>query len=114
MERKLTATHVWAESYDRELKDISAVQDEVRQRYEEAIASLKQFISRSPNILHAHLTLAAVYSELGQEAEARAEVAELLRINPNLSLEWLRQMVPFKDPAVLERFLAALRKAGLK
>ena len=28
----LSATHVWAESYDRELKDIFAVQDEVRQK----------------------------------------------------------------------------------
>ena len=46
--------------------------------------------------------------------EARAEVAEVLRLNPNLSLEWLKQHGPFKDPADLERYVAALRKAGLK
>jgi tetratricopeptide (TPR) repeat protein len=66
------------------------------------------------NIFDTHADLAIIYSELGQEEEAQAEVAELLRVNPDLSLEWLRQMAPFKDLAVLERFLTALRKAGLK
>jgi TolB-like protein/Flp pilus assembly protein TadD len=83
-------------------------------RSEEAIAPLKQYLSRYPNILGAHLTLAAVYSELGREAEAQAEAAAVLRLNPQFSLEVHRQRVPIKDPAVLERTLAALRKAGLK
>jgi adenylate cyclase len=75
---------------------------------------LQRYLSRYPNILGAHLTLAAVYSELGQAAEARAEAAEVLRINPKFSLEVLRQRLPYKDPADLERFLDGLRKAGLK
>jgi tetratricopeptide (TPR) repeat protein len=83
-------------------------------RDEEALVPLKQFLTRYPDILGAHLTLAAVYSELGKEAEARAEAAEVLRLNPQFSLEVHRQRVPIKDPAVLERHLAALRKAGLK
>jgi tetratricopeptide (TPR) repeat protein len=81
---------------------------------EEAIAPLKQYLARYPNFLGAHLNLAAVYSELGREAEARAEAAEVLRLNPNYSLEVHKQRVPVKDPAMLERHLAALRKAGLK
>jgi hypothetical protein len=60
-----------------------------------------------------HLILAAVYSDLGKDAEARAEAAEVLRLNPNFSLEIHKQRTPIKDPAVLERHLAALRKAGL-
>jgi tetratricopeptide (TPR) repeat protein len=83
-------------------------------RYEEARAPLQRVLSRYPNILDAHLTLAAVYSELGKEAEVRAEAAEVLRINPKFSLEIHRQRTPIKDPAVLERHIAALRKAGLK
>jgi adenylate cyclase len=83
-------------------------------RPEEAIAPLKQYLSHHPNILGAHLTLAAVYSELGREAEARAEAAEVLRLNPKFLLEVLKERTPIKDPAVLERQLAALRKAGLK
>jgi adenylate cyclase len=81
---------------------------------EEAIAPLKQYLTHYPNILGTHLTLAAVYSELGKETEARAEAAEVLRINPKFSLEVHKERVPIKDPAVLERHLAALHKAGLK
>ena len=55
-----------------------------------------------------------IYSELGWEEEARAAVAEVLRLNPNFTLATARQTWPMKDPADLERVLAALRKAGLE
>jgi predicted Zn-dependent protease len=83
-------------------------------RPEDAVAPLKQYLTRYPNILGAHLGLAAAYSELGKDAEARAEAAEVLRINPNYSLEVARQRSPLKDPVRLEQELAILRKAGLK
>jgi adenylate cyclase len=83
-------------------------------RYEEAIAPLQQVLTRYPNILGPHLNLAAAYSALGKEAEARAEVAEVLRLNPRFSLEVHKERAPIKDPTVLERHIAALRKAGLR
>jgi adenylate cyclase len=83
-------------------------------RYEDARDCLQRYLSRYPDILLIHLMLATVYSELGQAAEARAEAAEVLRLNPKFSLAVHRQRMPIKDPAVLERHLAALRKAGLK
>jgi adenylate cyclase len=83
-------------------------------RYEEAIVAFKKTLTWNPNFLPAHGLLAAVYSELGREEEARAEIAETLRLNPNNSLEGRRQRMSYKDQAVLERILAALRKAGLK
>jgi len=52
-------------------------------RTEEAIAALKKSLNGSPVDLDAHRLLAAVYSELGREAEAQAEATEVLRINPN-------------------------------
>ena len=83
-------------------------------RYEEAIVPLKKVLTLNPNSAAAHRSLAACYAELGRLEEARAEMAEVLRLNPNYSLEWVRQNAPYKDPADLERWLAALRKAGLK
>jgi adenylate cyclase len=80
----------------------------------EAIAPLRQFIVRYPDILDAHLALVAVYSELGQTADAQKEAAEVLRLNPKFSLAVHKERTPIKDPAVLERHIAALRKAGLK
>jgi adenylate cyclase len=82
--------------------------------YEEARTVLQRFLRRYPNILPAHLMLAAVDSELGQEAEAHSEATEVLRLNPNFSLEVHKQRMPIKDPAVLERHIAALKKAGLR
>ena len=82
--------------------------------YEEARAPLQRFLSHYPNHPLPHLMLAAVYSELGQAAEAQKEAAEVLRLNPHFSLEVHKQRMPIKDPAVLERHIAALRKAGLK
>jgi len=55
-----------------------------------------------------------MWSDLGKDPEARAETAEVLRLNPNFSLEVNRQRESIKDPALLERHIAALRKAGLK
>jgi adenylate cyclase len=83
-------------------------------RYEEAISALRTAVSRNSYYLYAHVTLAAVYSELGREEEARAEAAEVLRLSPEFSVASFSQRLPFKDPAILERFQAALRKAGLK
>jgi adenylate cyclase len=83
-------------------------------RYAEAQAPLQRYLSRYPNMLPAHLMLTVVYSELGQAAEARAEAAEVLRLNPKFSLAVHRRRMPIKDPAVLERHIAALSKAGLK
>ncbi|NOT56966.1 MAG: tetratricopeptide repeat protein, partial [Deltaproteobacteria bacterium] len=81
---------------------------------EEAIVALKKSLNGSLADLDAHLLLAAVYSELGRDVEAQAEAAEVRRINPKWSLEVWKQRVPYKDPAMLERVFAALRKSGLK
>jgi adenylate cyclase len=83
-------------------------------RYEEAVAASKELLARNSNFMLAHLQLANCYAQMGRLDEARAEVAEVLRIAPHFSLEALRQSFPFKDPAVLERELDAWRKAGLK
>ena len=71
---------------------------------------------RSTESIDGHLNLAILYCESGQEGKARAEAVEFLRLiaNPNFSLEVWGQRLPYKDPAMVERDLAALRKAGLK
>ncbi len=83
-------------------------------RYEEALIPLKKALPLVPNFLGLHWILAVCYAELGRQEEAQAEAAEMLRIYPQFSVEAWRPFMPFKDPAMLERELAALRKAGLK
>ncbi len=82
-------------------------------KHEEAIAALKKSLTRNPDLMVSHLVLAAIHSELGRTEEAQVEVAEVLRISPRASLESQREKLPYKDQAELERYLEALRKAGL-
>lgn len=82
-------------------------------RYEEAIVQLKKAITLSPDSLYPHTALAATYSLAGRDEEARAEVSEVLRIQPKISLESLAKRVAYKNKADIDRLIDALRKAGL-
>jgi adenylate cyclase len=83
------------------------------EQYDEAIQTFKNALDVSPNYLPAHAFLAASYSSLGRETEAAAAADEVLRINPKFSLESYAKTLPYKNKADVERYVAALRKAGL-
>jgi hypothetical protein len=51
---------------------------------------------------------------MGREKDARAEAAEVLRVNPKFSLNSLAKMLPYKDRSQTDKIVNALRKAGLK
>ena len=83
-------------------------------QYEEAIATYKKVLQLyGPDHLMAHLGLAVAYASIGREDEARAEGAEVLRIDPKFSLERYIKGLPF-DQSRKDRVADALRKAGLK
>jgi adenylate cyclase len=83
-------------------------------RYEKAIETLNRILDRNLDFMPAHLLLAASYSKLEREEEAQAEVAEVEKLSPQVSLVGLRQRLPYKDQEVLERLYDSMRKAGLK
>jgi adenylate cyclase len=83
-------------------------------QYEEAIAEFRKALHRAPHSQFSHLILAAIYSELGREEDARAAAAEVLRINPTFSLERWAKTHMYKNQADIDRVVEALRKAGLK
>jgi adenylate cyclase len=64
--------------------------------------------------LLAHLVLAGTYALMGREKEARAEAAEVLRIDPKFFLESYARRLPYKDQKTIDDWVSALRKAGLK
>jgi adenylate cyclase len=82
--------------------------------YEEALSAFKKSLNISPDAIVTRLRLAACYSSLGLEDEARAEVAAALKLNPRLSLGHLAKMLPYKNKADLDHVINDLRKAGLK
>jgi len=83
-------------------------------RFEEAVLAYKRVLQRLPDNFLAHLGLAVTYSMMGREQEARAEAAEVLRLNPKFSVDNYAKFLPYKDQARIDRFIDALRKAGLK
>jgi adenylate cyclase len=83
-------------------------------RFEEAVSAYKKAIQLAPDNFTAHLGLAITYSLMGREKEARAEVAEVLRINPKFSLDSWAKTLRIKDELIKDRTINALRKAGLK
>ena len=85
----------------------------MQQQYEKAIAALKEALTLNPFFLGSHLVLAFTYSETGQDEAARYHLEEALKTSPQLSLEGLKERLPFKDEAVLRRVLDTLGELGL-
>ncbi|BAV51169.1 guanylyl cyclase [Mesorhizobium sp. 113-1-2] len=82
-------------------------------RYDEAVDLLLQRLARNAVTDVSRALLAASYGHLGRFAEARAAWQELLRVNPDYSLEYRRKVLPYKNPADFELMVDGLRKAGV-
>ena len=80
--------------------------------YDESLEVSKQALHLNPDDLYVHL-LAVTYGLLDREAEAREAAAEVLRIDPDFSIEYFAKTSVIKDPADIKRLISALRKAGL-
>jgi TolB-like protein len=82
-------------------------------QYEESIVTWKKALKVSPNYLTAHRFLAACYSSIGRDEEARAAANEVLRINPKFTIESYEKRLGYKNKSDIKREVTALRKAGL-
>jgi adenylate cyclase len=51
---------------------------------------------------------------LGREEEARASAEEVLRIDPDFSVDRYAKIIPFKNRGKLKELIASYRMAGLK
>ncbi len=86
-------------------------------RFEEAVSAYKKAIQIAPDRVDSHHNLAATYSMMGLEKEARAEVAEVLRRNPKFLLDSYAKkpgILLYKEQSERDKVLDAMRKAGLK
>jgi hypothetical protein len=57
--------------------------------------------------------LAASYANAGRVGDAQWEVVEILTLDPALSIDRVREWVPFTTAEPLERMVDGLRLAGL-
>ena len=82
-------------------------------RQEEAIELMNKVLAIIPDFIPARRHLAVIYVDLNRMQEARAEIAEILRINPGYSISEWSARARYTDPAIRQRFVDNLRKAGL-
>ncbi len=83
------------------------------ERYSEAVGAFKKAVGHNPHFIFARLGLAASYGRLGQTRDAQAAFAECQSIFPDLDVAWIRNVVPYDEASVLDRFVEGLREAGL-
>jgi adenylate cyclase len=83
-------------------------------QYAKAIATLEKGLQIQSDHTFCLLYLSAAYSQAGMLEEAYKTAADFLRFNPKFTLKRFEKVVAYKYPAVKERYIKALREAGLK
>jgi adenylate cyclase len=83
-------------------------------QYSEALPVLQEHITRAPKHRSGHVWLAATHAQLSQFEEARAAAAEVLRLQPDYTIDGTQTKIgKFKYGRDEAHFLEGLRKAGL-
>jgi len=82
-------------------------------QYSEALPQLRECTSRAPNLRSGRVWLAANLAQLGRLDEARAEAAEVLRIEPKYTIDGTERRLFLHKPEHAEHLFDGLRKAGL-
>ena len=82
-------------------------------QYEEAGDVFQRAIESNPTSQRSHVWLAATYAQSDNIGDAEWEVVEILTLDPDFSIQRIRDNVPLKDPTDIEHFIGGLRKAGL-
>ncbi len=82
-------------------------------RYQDVVDLATEALREYPQYSTAWRQRCAAYAALDRMEEARADLAKLLELLPGLTIAEVRLRVPVRDPAAMETWLGALRKAGL-
>jgi tetratricopeptide (TPR) repeat protein len=85
-------------------------------QWQRSIDAFKRHLAHFANNFWAHAYLAVDYAELGHDEAARAEVAEVRRLDPQFTVDTVFPMASLDHkafPAEVDRFRADLHKAGL-
>jgi TolB-like protein len=81
-----------------------------RERFKEAIAAINR---KSRHFWWDHYMLGSCYSQLGMTSQAQAEMAELHRLRPKVTIKELMIAEPYQNNEDSQRLVDGLRKAGL-
>jgi adenylate cyclase len=82
-------------------------------RYEDGVACTRRCTQIAPSFPTAYRQLAACHAMLGALDDARAALEDLGRYLPSPSLSQVRERVPIRSEADMQKFLEGLRRAGM-
>jgi len=82
-------------------------------RYADAADNQRRAVELSPHFTTAWRSLAAAAGQSGDLELAAAALAETLRLQPNLTIDWLEKYHPIVKAEDRARYIEGLRKAGL-
>jgi len=92
---------------------VAAYAQFVGRHYDEAMRLARAAIRLRGDHVGGHRVLTAAAAMAGQADVAAAALQELRRAQPNISLAWIADQMPFKRDADREHYLEAFRRAGL-
>ncbi len=74
---------------------------------------MRRVLAETPFWRSARALLVFALAESGREEEARSEASEILRAAPRFSLDRWAESHPYRRQEDLDRYIGALRDAGL-
>src|SRR5438477_478590 len=84
------------------------------EKRQEALDTFAKLVQQNPNFVPAHAYRAVLLSELGRMQEAQQAWEQASRISPGASMANIRERLPYKRPADLDRVLSAAHRAGVQ
>jgi predicted Zn-dependent protease len=91
-----------------------AVAHYVASRYDRALHYSDELLRLRPGFQGAQRLRCAALAQLGMIAEARQFLEQVKVGQPQLSLQWIRESVPYQTPELMDHFLEGMRKAGVR
>ena len=83
-------------------------------QFEKGIEACQRATHGNPNDLLAHVVLTAAYGMASRDEEARATAEKVLKIDPEFTVEsFEKKALKFKNQSDVDRYVEALRRAGL-
>ena len=92
---------------------IAAYAQYVAQNYEEAMHLARESIRQRADFVGGHRVHTAAAAMAGHQDVARSALADLRRVQPNISLEWIAREMPFQHDIDRQHYLEGFRRAGL-
>jgi TolB-like protein len=93
---------------------INAYSQYVGQHYDEAMRLARESIRQRSDFVGGHRVLTAAAGMAGLNDVSAAALQELRRVQPNISLDWVANQMPFKRDVDRAHYLEGFRRAGLK